>query len=276
MAARVFVVTGATSGIGEAIALGIAGQSNQNEVMIVGRNESKCQAARDRIIAQSSNSKISYEVVDLSLYSSIKKFAAGYRASGRQLHVLVNNAATCPIEKNITSEGIEMQWATNQMAYYWLSTEFLDDLKRSAPSRVLMVGSDYAGHLRLDDVNFYKRPYDNNTAYMAAKQANRMLSAHLGKLLHKHEIVVNAFHPGSIRSKLAEDLGFHLSGTPEQGAAVGVQLATSSSFADVTARWFMPTGREEVDGVAQDSKKNEELFNFCEQLTATIQKSGHI
>lgn len=91
---------------------------------------------------------------------------------------------------------------------------------------MVLVGSDYAGDLRLDDVNFDKRKYDNNAgnppafitlsspssrltvkAYMQSKQANRMLNVAWAKEFAPFNIAVNCYHPGGIKSQLSKDLG---------------------------------------------------------------------
>lgn len=91
--------------------------------------------------------------------------------------MLINNAACTPRTRQETPEGIELQFATNVLGYYWLIDGFTEILKASAPARVINVASYWAGGLDISDLEFKRRSYDNGKAYRQSKQANRMLSA---------------------------------------------------------------------------------------------------
>ena len=85
--------------------------------------------------------------------------------------MLVNNAAITPRQRQETPEGIELQFATNVLGYFWLTRAFAEQLKAGSPSRVANVASYWAGDLDLDDLEFRKRPYNNDTSYRQSKQA---------------------------------------------------------------------------------------------------------
>jgi NAD(P)-dependent dehydrogenase (short-subunit alcohol dehydrogenase family) len=89
------------------------------------------------------------------------------------------------------------------------------------------VASYWAGGLDLGDLEFKRRPYDNDQAYRQSKQADRMLSVAFAERLREHRVWVNACHPGDVRSRLSANLGFGGHETPEQGAATPVWLATA-------------------------------------------------
>jgi len=268
------MVTGATAGIGEAIALGCA-RVPSSHVILIGRAEDRCKSSRDRIVSITKNSNVSYEVVDLSSYAAINKFTSAYVASGKPLHVLVNNAATCPASKALTADGLEMQWAVNQMGYYWMTLGLLDSLKKSAPSRVVLVASDYAGDLRVDDLNYDKRKYSTNSAYMQSKQANRILAVEFAKMFSPFNISVNCYHPGGIKSKLAQDLGFSLSGTPEAGASTGIMLATTDVGQKSTGKYFIH-GKETKDSLVQDAELNKKVMEACARITDEVKAKSKV
>lgn len=118
------------------------------------------------------------ETCDLSSYASCKSFASRYLSSDRPLHALVNNAASSPKQRTESAEGLEIQFAVNILSYFWLTTLLWPRLvatgkKQGEAARVVNVASSYAGGLNLDDIEFKKRRYDNNSGYMASKQANR-------------------------------------------------------------------------------------------------------
>jgi NAD(P)-dependent dehydrogenase (short-subunit alcohol dehydrogenase family) len=159
------------------------------------------------------------------------------------VHVLVNDAAIAPRHREETPEGIEVQLATNVLGYLWMAQSFRDALAAGArasgePSRVVNVASYWAGDLDVDDLEFRRRPYDNDTAYRQSKQANRMLTVVQAEQLAEANIVVNACHPGDVNSKLSNDLGFGGHESPEGGARTPVWLATSSELVGVSGRYF--------------------------------------
>jgi retinol dehydrogenase-12 len=107
------------------------------------------------------------------------------------LHVLINNAVCTPRTRQETPEGIEMQFATNVLGYFWLIDAFTAILKASAPARVVNVASYWAGGLDLNDLEFVRRRYDNDTACRQSKQADRMLSVAFAETLAPYRISIN-------------------------------------------------------------------------------------
>jgi NAD(P)-dependent dehydrogenase (short-subunit alcohol dehydrogenase family) len=182
------------------------------------------------------------------------------------LHVLVNNAATAPRRRQETAEGLEVQFATNVMGYFWLTVHFADLLKRSAPARVVNVASYWAGGLDLTDLQFRRRSYDNNSAYRQSKQANRMLSVAFARRLQPFSVTVNACHPGDANSTLSNDLGFGGHETPEQSARTPVWLATRSVDQPATGKYFEHL-RESRCGFAADAAAVEALYQQCQQYS---------
>jgi retinol dehydrogenase-13 len=154
------------------------------------------------------------------------------------LHILINNAACAPRIRQETPEGIELQFATNVLGYYWLIDEFTEILKASAPARVINVASYWAGGLDLNDLEFNRRRYNNDQAYRQSKQANRMLTSAFAEKLKSHQIAVNACHPGDVNSVLSNNLGFGGHETPDQGAGTPVWLATHPIGQEITGRYY--------------------------------------
>jgi NAD(P)-dependent dehydrogenase (short-subunit alcohol dehydrogenase family) len=232
--AKVFLVTGATGAIGQAIARQLAATPD-SEVVLVCRNPDKAKQAVKAIVESTGNSRVRYELADLSRQDDIRGLAANWTGP---LHVLINNAACTPRTRQETPEGIEMQFATNVLGYFWLIEAFTAILKASAPARVVNVASYWAGGLDLNDLEFVRRGYDNDTAYRQSKQADRMLSVAFAETLAPYRISVNACHPGDVHSTLSHNLGFGGHETPDQGAATPVWLATHPVGQQSTGRYY--------------------------------------
>lgn len=254
----VYLITGATGAIGKAIARQLAANPDA-EVVMVCRNPNKAEQALTEITAATGNPKVRCELADLSRWQEIRSLAARWQGP---LHVLINNAATTPRTRQETPEGIEMQFATNVLGYFWLIQAFTGILKASAPARIVNVASYWAGGLNLSDLEFTRRRYDNDSAYRQAKQANRMLTAAFAEKLEPFGISVNACHPGDVNSKLSHALGFGGHETPDQGAETPVWLATHPVGSQTTGCYY--EHKQEVScGFMRDKQAANLLYQAC-------------
>lgn len=255
---KVALVTGATGSIGQAISFQLAG-NHSFEVVLLARDEVKAQKVVDNIKRATGNEKVRFELADLSRRSSIKDLAARWKDP---LHVLVNNAAISPRNRMETPEGIELQFATNVLAYLWMVQDLQDFLIRSSPSKVVNVASYWAGDLDITDLEFKRRQYNNNRAYRQSKQANRMLTVALADRLDNFGVTVNACHPGDVNSKLSSDLGFGGHESPEEAARTPIWLATEQIGGQKTGKYFEHM-REVRCRFGEDRGAVEELYEIC-------------
>lgn len=254
------LITGATGAIGKSIARMIAEQAGYH-VTIVGRNEAKTQQAVDELIRSSGNENIDYRLCDLSRRSEISALADSW---DRPLHVLVNDAAVTPRRREETPEGIEMQWATNVLGYFWMMKYFIPVLKQSAPARIVNVASYWAGGLDMSDPEFKHRHYNNDTAYRQSKQADRMLSAAFAKRLEGSNVSVNACHPGDVPSTLASKLGYGGHESPDQGASTPAWLATASELEGASGKYYEHMS-ESLCSFSQNKDQLEQLYRLCDK-----------
>jgi NAD(P)-dependent dehydrogenase (short-subunit alcohol dehydrogenase family) len=256
-ATKMVIVTGATGAIGSAIARQMA--AKDYAVVIVARSETKAQRVVSEIMAATGNQTVSYELADLSRHVEIEALAERWKGP---LDVLVNNAAVTPRNRQETPEGIELQFATNVLGYFWMTQAFKEILKTSAPARIVDVASYWAGGLDLNDLEFKRRGYSNGAAYRQSKQANRMLVAAWAERLQPDEIMINACHPGDVNSQLSNNLGFGGSQSPDQGAATPVWLATDPVGGEATGKYFEDR-RESRCRFGEDKTGRELLFEAC-------------
>ena len=201
---RIAAVTGASGAIGLAIARQLAATPD-HEVVLICRDEAKAARCVDAISLATGNAHVRYELTDLSRQASILALAQRWQGP---LDVLVNNAAVAPHHRVQTPEGIEMQFATNVLGYFWMIDALTDHLRHGSGARVINVASYWAGGLDLEDPEFKKRPYNNDAAYRQSKQADRMLSVAFARRLQPLGIMVNACHSGDVNSALSNSLGF--------------------------------------------------------------------
>ncbi len=165
MRGRTVVVTGATSGLGEATARQIAALGAR--VVIVGRSREKAEASRKAIVAASGNDNVGVALADLSLLHDVRKLARRLLESEPHIHVLVNNAGVLLNERTMTAEGNETSLATNLLAPFLLTQLLIPRLKASAPARIINVSSGgmYTSGLALDDLQYENGTYRGSMAY---------------------------------------------------------------------------------------------------------------
>jgi NAD(P)-dependent dehydrogenase (short-subunit alcohol dehydrogenase family) len=252
------LVTGGTGFIGTEIVRQIVATARFH-VVLGCRNQ---QSAEETVAAVSTSTNcrnLSYQLVDTSSHSSIKSLATRWQGP---LHVLVNCASIVTRTRQETADGIELQFATNVLGYFWLTTEFADILKASAPSRIVNVASTYAGSLDLDDPLFVKRTYDHDSAYQQSKQAERMLTVAFAKRFDGSRVSVNGCHPGECDSKLNRALGYQGYETAAQGAATPAMLATGEVGGGETGQWF-EYGQKRECRFAGDGGLIDKLYDYC-------------
>ncbi len=254
---RTVIVTGAYGAIGKAIARGMAEQGYQ--LSLVGRDEAALNDCCRDLIRQTGNKHISWMQADLSKKQEVKALAAQWRGP---LHVLINNAATTPRTRQETPQGIELQFATNVLGYFWMMQYFAPYMQGLDNARIVNVASYWAGDLDMEDLEFKRRRYDNDTAYRQSKQANRMLTVAFAKRLKPQGISVLSAHPGDVRSKLSTNLGYGGWESPEEGAATPLYCALDPGLNNITGAYFA-NNRQEACRFSANEAEVEQLYALC-------------
>ena len=275
---RTVVVTGATSGLGQAAALQLAGLGAR--VILVGRNPDKAEDTRRAITAATGNGNVAIALADLSLLADVRKLAQRLLADEPRIHVLVNNAGVLLNQRTTTAEGNESTLATNLLAPYLLTQTLLPRLRESAPSRIINVSSGgmYATGLALDDLQYEKRAYDGSRAYARTKRALVTLTEIWAEQLKSSGVVVHAMHPGwadtpGVASSLPgfRTITRRLLRTPEQGADTIAWLAASPEAAQVSGMFWLdrePHTTHVLPGTDPSPREREALWDALARLTS--------
>lgn len=243
------IVTGGGSGLGAETARALA--VAHAEVTLAVRDVDAAQVVAEDIIAGTGNSKIHIAPLDLANQASIAAFVAGWHGP---LHILVDNAGIMATPELRTPQGWEMQFATNHLGHFSLTSGLRDALAAAGKARVVVSSVGHLnGQVDFGDIHFERRPYDPWEAYGQSKTANILFAVAAGARWAADGITVNALNPGRIpATKLSRHIGDALSApaafepnstavswkTPEQGAATSVLLATSPLLDGVSGRYF--------------------------------------
>jgi NAD(P)-dependent dehydrogenase (short-subunit alcohol dehydrogenase family) len=200
---RLAVVTG-TGGLGyeDALALARAG----SDVIIAGRNAAKGAEAVNKVRAENPSAKVRFEVLDLANLASIEAFGKRMQAEHQSLDLLINNAAVMtPPNRNLTSDGFELQFGTNYLGHFALTAHLLPLLRKGIDPRVVNVASVAVrnGTINFDDLQS-ERDYKPMVAYGQSKLANLMFSFGLQRRSDAARWGLSsiAAHPGISRTDL--------------------------------------------------------------------------
>lgn len=273
---KVCVVTGATSGIGYAIAKGLA--SAGYETMLLGRNPAKGAAAIESIRALTGNASLAYYNVDLSSQKQIRQAAEEIAGKHSRIDALVNNAGVWTSRCELTDERIEKQFAVNHVAYFLLTHLLYPAIARSADGRIINIGSDSHkyGRIHFDDLNL-ERSYHGLKAYGQSKLANLLFTYELDRLKKEDHVSVYCVQPGLVKT----DIGikhtnpFHAfmwklrraSGmTPEEAAKTAIYLATSPEASGQSGLYWDRSKPKPSSSRSHDRETASRLWNVTKEL----------
>lgn len=264
MDGKVVLVTGATSGLGEAAATGFARLGAS--VWLVARSRDRGDATQARIAEKTGSDVVHVAICDLADLRSIRRFSDQCAAEPGRVDVLVHNAGVLTEDRSLSHDGIELTLATNVIGPFLLTKLLLPLLLRSAPTRVINVSSGgmYTQGLHLDDLQSARGRFRGTVAYARSKRIEVVLSKLWARRLDGTGVVVNAMHPGWVDTPGLRDSlpRFHravrrLLRTAQQGADTIVWLSSAPEAAHLSGRfWFdrarrrthlQPWGKESDD-----------------------------
>jgi NAD(P)-dependent dehydrogenase (short-subunit alcohol dehydrogenase family) len=262
---KVAIVTGGNTGIGlETVkTLSQAGAT----VIVPARDVEKAKKNLEGIL------HVEIEALDLMDPDSVDAFAGKFLASGRPLHILINNAGIMFVPLRRDQDGNESQLAVNYLSVFRLTARLWEALKKAKSARVINVSS--LGHqfapFNFDDPNFEHRQYETLQAYGHSKTAVNLFSLELNERAKKFGVRAYSVHPGNIWGteltreapmEILQQFGFYDDkGNPvqevldtlktiPQGAATSIWAATSRQLNDTGGVYL-----EDVDiaGLAPDA-----------------------
>ena len=210
LSGRRVLVTGGASGLGEETVRVMAARGAS--LVVAARDMDKGAAAVDRIIADTPTADIEVMELDLANLDSIRAFATLFVRDYEVLDLLINNAGVMACPKGKTEDGFEMQFGTNHLGHFLLTSRLMPALLASAREgrepRVITLSSrahHFAG-VDLDDPNYQHAEYDKWQAYGRSKSANALFARELARRYAEHGLQSYSVHPGGIVTNLGRHL----------------------------------------------------------------------
>jgi len=264
---RVIVVTGATSGIGQALALDLA--KTGETVVMVARDQERGEAARNEIGRAAKNQNIDLQLCDLSVLSSVRNLAEILKSRYPTIDVLVNNASVYKRRRAVTVDGFEEMFAANHLGPFLLTNLLLEQLQAAVQAngsaRILNITAPSTVPLNFDDLQNEKN-FNSLRAFGETKMANLLFTFELARRLENTGITVNAVHPGLTRSGLMREGSFLMrlltrlaSSPPEKVTGPILQAALGQEFEKTTGKFLHDAKEIDVPAYAHDRDAQQRL-----------------
>lgn len=264
---QVILVTGATDGLGKAVARELAQRGAR--VLIHGRDAQRIEACVDELASLNGSSKLRGYCGDFASLAAVRKLAEDVLAHEPELHVLVNNAG---IGTNVpggparqqSRDGHELRFAVNYLAPFLLTRQLLPKLVASAPARIVNVSSIGQQPLDFDDV-MLERGYSGERAYCQSKLAQIMFTIELSQQLRDADVTVNALHPATyMPTKIVQKPVSPL----EKGVQATLRAILDPALAQTSGQFFDVERESRAHAQAYDEAARKRLWQLSEALTA--------
>ena len=208
----------------------------------------------DEIAAESENTKIILHHVDLSSFQSVREFCARVIETEPKIDILIHNAGFAAfLRRDISTDGIDYTMATNHYGPFLMTILLMDLMKKSAPSRIVNVGSkahtlsflDPEDPFSLNPVGCWPISFFN---YSNSKMATLLTSSEMARQLHGTGVTVNTLHPGAIDTEIWRNYPFLLRipiylirmflKNLTEGIQTTLYVALSTNLANVSGAYF--------------------------------------
>lgn len=263
---QTILVTGATDGLGRALAVDLAGRGAT--VLLHGRDDERGRAALDEVQRTTGNDRLGWYRADLSSLDQVRELAAAVRRDHQELHCLVNNAGIGTQVpgggvRQESADGHELRFAVNYLAGYLLARLLQPLLVASAPSRIVNVSSLGQAPIDFDDV-MLERDYSGVQAYCQSKLAQVMMTIDMDAELGGDGVTVESLHPATY-------MPTKIVASPVSSIAEGMQ-ATARLVADpgldgAGGRFFNGLREARANEQAYDGDARRRLRELSDRLT---------
>ncbi|KAK0596275.1 hypothetical protein LWI29_014281 [Acer saccharum] len=279
------VVTGASSGIGTETARVLALRGVH--VIMAVRNMAAGRDIKDAIIKEIPGAKVDVMELDLTSMASVRQFASDFNSQGLPLNLLINNAGVMATPFMLSKDNIEVQFATNHIGHFLLTSLLLDTMKKTArecsrEGRIVNVSSEghrfsYREGIRFDKIND-QSGYSGFGAYGQSKLANILHANELARQFKEAEvnITANSLHPGAIVTNLTRHnsmidgltrlIGRFMLKNVQQGAATTCYVALHPQVNGISGEYFSDSNLSKANAQATNVELAKKLWDFSRDL----------
>lgn len=274
---RIAVVSGASTGIGLATAVGLADQGFR--LIAMGRDPGRTAAARARLAAL--GARVDWIEADFASQAEVRRAAAEIAGLTDRIDVLINNAGAVYDARHVTTDGFERTFAVNHLAPFLLTRLLMSRLKASDRAHVIAVAS--IGHTMVPDMRWDDLQMESDfvptMAYCQSKLANVLFTRELARRTAGDGLIASAMQPGLVGSNFpdsadpdtrkfyAESVANGTALTNEQGAETVIWLAANPDAALPSGGYFDQRQRIDPSPSAQSDEGAARLWDISKSMT---------
>lgn len=279
MTTKTSLITGTTSGIGQAIVLELV--KSVSTLILPVRSINKGEELKKALASINPNCQIDLYQCDLESIKSVKKCATTIASKYKVIDILINNAGIMEPDFRLTSDGVEAHFQVNVLSQYIFNAILQPLMVASEQGRIINLSSAlYAqGKFEIESINSKPlgfmsgiRLYSNSNLYR-----NLLTFKHASEL-ENTKVMVNCLHPGVIKTNLGNQKTntlwniatpiFHLFTKPAaDGAKTPLQLALSQEGGQTTGKYWSDCKIVEVSELSKNIELAEQLATKCKELT---------
>lgn len=277
LSGRSFLVTGANSGIGRAMAEALAADGGR--VILAGRSAERMRPVLERIRQRDSGAAVEFLHLDVADLASVRRAASAVLGDGRPLDVLMNNAGVAGTNA-LSRDRFDLTYATNHIGPFLLTALIRPVLVQAAQGRIVNVSS--AAHLRAPPIDWSlleRRPAPRRSGfpdYAVTKLMNVLHAKELARRMAGTRVTTYSLHPGAVRSNIWRALPLPLQWvlkpfmlSNEDGAKTPLYCATAPELATVSGRYYDKSREAACNPLADDPALAAELWARTEAAIAS-------
>jgi NAD(P)-dependent dehydrogenase (short-subunit alcohol dehydrogenase family) len=273
MHGKTVVMTGATSGIGAAAALALAGRGAR--IVFTARDAGRARSTLDGLTRANPDVVHDFVLADLTSLADMRAAGAALLAKAPRIDVLANNAGAIFQRRELTVDGLEKTFAVDHMSYFMITEALRPALASDA--RIVSTASvaHTAGRLDFDDMTM-SRSFSTFAAYGRAKLCNILWTRDLARRLAGTAVTATCFHPGGVNTGFGDNTsGFAKAAfgvvkkfmlTPEKGADTLVWLASSPEAEGQSGGYYAKRRLVQPSAAARDAAAARRLWEVSESL----------
>jgi len=283
---KVCVITGATSGVGWALALALAKQGGR--LFLIGRNQTRAARLLKAIRKIDHDSQPVFLPCDLADQQQIRATAAAIRAATPCVHLLINNAHVRLGKVQANTDGTELTFAVNHLAYFTLTALLLEPLLAAPEARIINVSGDaYLWGSSDWERSINPATVEQRRALATSKLANVIFTIELARRLRGTAVTVNSMHPGIVATRAGTNgqlwrmLKYYIYyGSKGEMISAGraaiplTELCILPKWSRTTGCYFSNGQPQEVPAVARNAEATSRLWDISLRLTGLDSELG--